>query len=301
MSYTSKKNIFQNLEELSIRSEVHSSSPRNMVLAGDGLFPSVVEEILPVPISPLSSIECHTNVHTAEFEAVEDQQWEHAWIVDDACVSGSAMKHDSFSPSPTVCNSSMTGVPNPGLKTFIHDTDACLPSMSHLNMHPDQQKRPTMYDSFMTPYEGSLYATQSRELPNGSFSRHASIWEACENWSVKDKSPSPVSQPERGPSDYLGRSYSCGDVVGNVGDMVSDVQSDGQFSPPPDDSEAESAGDEFIVALRRKNVPYEEIRRRGRFKTAVSTLRGRYRNATKPKKDRPRRQLWQREDVSCRL
>jgi hypothetical protein len=59
------------------------------------------------------------------------------------------------------------------------------------------------------------------------------------------------------------------------------------------------AQDDFLIAQRRQGKSYKEIQQLGGFGQSVSTLRGRYRNLTKEKKDRVRRPQWAQADVSC--
>lgn len=56
--------------------------------------------------------------------------------------------------------------------------------------------------------------------------------------------------------------------------------------------------DELLVELRMKGLPYKEIKARGGYQEAESTLRGRFRTLTKPKNERVRKPGWTEEDVS---
>jgi hypothetical protein len=64
----------------------------------------------------------------------------------------------------------------------------------------------------------------------------------------------------------------------------------------PDSSRA--AKDEFLLKSKAKGMTYKEIRRKGNFSEAESTLRGRYRTLTKPKDLRVRKPEWSENDVS---
>ena len=57
------------------------------------------------------------------------------------------------------------------------------------------------------------------------------------------------------------------------------------------------AKDEFLVQAKRAGMPYREIRARGNFTEAESTLRGRFRALTKAKEYRVRKPEWQAHDV----
>lgn len=57
--------------------------------------------------------------------------------------------------------------------------------------------------------------------------------------------------------------------------------------------------DEYLQESRRRGLSYKEIKRRGGFTEAESTLRGRIRILSKPKEMRVRKPQWNRSDVSC--
>lgn len=56
--------------------------------------------------------------------------------------------------------------------------------------------------------------------------------------------------------------------------------------------------DEFLIQCRQKSMSYKEIKEKGGFEQSISTLRGRYRNLTKDKRDRLRKPKWTAIDVS---
>ncbi len=55
---------------------------------------------------------------------------------------------------------------------------------------------------------------------------------------------------------------------------------------------------DYLVVAKRFGMTYKEIRARGGFAEAESTLRGRYRNLTKRSDERIRRPVWHKDDVS---
>lgn len=57
------------------------------------------------------------------------------------------------------------------------------------------------------------------------------------------------------------------------------------------------AADEFLVRSRLAGMGYKDIKERGGFSAAESTLRGRFRMLTKPKEARVRRPMWSDKDV----
>lgn len=64
--------------------------------------------------------------------------------------------------------------------------------------------------------------------------------------------------------------------------------------------EARAAKDEFLVKSKKDGLTYREIRKRGNFTEAESTLRGRFRTLTKDKEARVRKPEWRDTDVSLR-
>jgi hypothetical protein len=59
--------------------------------------------------------------------------------------------------------------------------------------------------------------------------------------------------------------------------------------------------DEYLQDARRRGLSYKEIKRRGGFTEAESTLRGRIRILSKPKEMRVRKPQWNRSDVSYHI
>ncbi len=56
--------------------------------------------------------------------------------------------------------------------------------------------------------------------------------------------------------------------------------------------------DEFLIQAKQSGMSYREIRSKGHFKEAESTLRGRYRTLTKCREHRVRKPQWHTKDVS---
>jgi len=64
------------------------------------------------------------------------------------------------------------------------------------------------------------------------------------------------------------------------------------------DGNARNDRDSFLLQSRRNGLSYKEIKRRGGFAEAESTLRGRIRILSKPKHERVRKPQWRHNDVS---
>lgn len=58
-----------------------------------------------------------------------------------------------------------------------------------------------------------------------------------------------------------------------------------------------SRRDEDLIRLRQAGIPYRDIKVKGKFTEAESTLRGRFRTLTKDKDQRVRKPQWRNEDV----
>lgn len=61
------------------------------------------------------------------------------------------------------------------------------------------------------------------------------------------------------------------------------------------------AQDEYLVKSKLSGMSYKEIKAKGQFKEAESTLRGRFRTLTKSKDQRVRKPQWQGRDVSISI
>ena len=61
------------------------------------------------------------------------------------------------------------------------------------------------------------------------------------------------------------------------------------------------AKDEFLIQAKQSGMSYREIRSKGHFKEAESTLRGRYRTLTKCREHRVRKPQWHTKDVSLQI
>jgi hypothetical protein len=69
-------------------------------------------------------------------------------------------------------------------------------------------------------------------------------------------------------------------------------------SQPGPSSPLRSARDEFLVRSKLEGMTYRQIRLKGGFTEAESTLRGRFRTLTKSKEARVRKPEWTEADVS---
>jgi hypothetical protein len=67
---------------------------------------------------------------------------------------------------------------------------------------------------------------------------------------------------------------------------------------PSKSSQRKDAKDALLIEWKEQGMSYKDIKAQGGFEEAESTLRGRYRTLTKPKKERVRRPEWSERDVS---
>ncbi|KAF2095500.1 hypothetical protein NA57DRAFT_79223 [Rhizodiscina lignyota] len=63
------------------------------------------------------------------------------------------------------------------------------------------------------------------------------------------------------------------------------------------DQEGRDEQNMFLIQCRRSGMSYREIREQGNFREAESTLRGRFRDLTKPKQERVRKPVWRSRDI----
>lgn len=95
-----------------------------------------------------------------------------------------------------------------------------------------------------------------------------------------------------------------GDVLASQSDDATDlpIHSSGPANQRRQvlSQEARTDRDMFIIQSRRNGLSYKEIKRRGGFDEAESTLRGRVRNLTTPKDKRVRKPVWHHKDVSVK-
>ena len=70
-------------------------------------------------------------------------------------------------------------------------------------------------------------------------------------------------------------------------------------SPSEQAQHHRNANDDFLVKSKLAGMSYKDIRRRGNFVEAESTLRGRFRTLTKHKAARVRKPEWTDNDVSA--
>lgn len=68
-------------------------------------------------------------------------------------------------------------------------------------------------------------------------------------------------------------------------------------SRPSDDAAERKRKAEYLVKMRRAGWTYRRIRKEGKFKEVEATLRGRFRELTKPKEERVRKPEWLENDV----
>jgi hypothetical protein len=77
-----------------------------------------------------------------------------------------------------------------------------------------------------------------------------------------------------------------------------DEQDDPPVMQNADPDTRRKSDDEILMKCKAEGITYKEIKKRLRTKVAESTLRGRYRALTKPRKDRVRKPVWTENDVS---
>ncbi|KAI1771321.1 hypothetical protein F4818DRAFT_445344 [Hypoxylon cercidicola] len=114
--------------------------------------------------------------------------------------------------------------------------------------------------------------------------------------STRDKSPIPPQQPAS-PHTPPHKSRVAQLKREDQDDTPQAAEGSSAPSRGPKLAEGRAAKDEFLVKSKLAGMTYKEIRRKGNFTEAESTLRGRFRTLTKDKEARVRKPEWQDNDI----
>jgi hypothetical protein len=151
-------------------------------------------------------------------------------------------------------------------------------SMSHLAADRIQSQQHNM------PMDLVDYGSDGLVVPGNFFNN------TLDRYAVTD--PSPVSFNSQ-PMPEVSRPVETEDV-----DFSDDSARSSVHKVPERIQIARNTKDEYLQEARRRGLSYKEIKRRGGFTQAESTLRGRIRILSKPKEMRVRKPHWHRADVS---
>lgn len=151
----------------------------------------------------------------------------------------------------------------------------------------------TSYSSFINPASGNLNMMSSNNVGiSGDFLGISS----------SQVTSSGLTHPTQ-PTTFFNNDWRFPQSPGNtsIGDDLFDDSLSSSSRPRNrrhGDASHNDARDHLLVELKNQGLSYKEIRARGNFTEAESTLRGRYRTLTKPKEERVRKPEWTEQDVS---
>lgn len=201
-----------------------------------------------------------------------------------SCPSTISPKVLQIRPSPTPTSSSES------IRTKVGDADFGSPVPKH-HHHPRSPLSPQR--TYPRPRK-ELPSKPGKPRPVSTSSSMAS----SDSRHFKDKSPMPPQQPA---------SPQIPPHKSRVAQLKREDQDDmplgAEGSSAPDRSTrvvdgGRAAKDDFLIRSKLAGMTYKEIRRKGNFSEAESTLRGRFRTLTKDKEARVRKPEWQDNDVS---
>ena len=283
-------------------------SPIQLSTLMPGFMPSVKVESSPRLLALPTVLETH--VDTSDFLPLAYTDWQ-TGSVDLEGSSPSSI--DSYETSPTTPATD-------GSSAFVGQYDGGNFQLDNSNV---TKTNSTMVHAPMNTYDMSA---ASIHQPNGIASGFASSFAAVGNHISGDDlgygrlAMVPDVSLHRGPMPYydaalqpqflesalplsfaphqLERSAS---PVGSTTSSSDEEQSVSSSSSVIHEMASRNHRDQYLLDMRAQKMSYKEIKRRGHFKEAESTLRGRVRVLTKDKEDRVRRPEWTAADVSAQL
>lgn len=119
----------------------------------------------------------------------------------------------------------------------------------------------------------------------------------CAQKTPVNQSTAPIDLYLAGPAGHTTYPSSPPSASWSPGTIDQDYQSCGNSVSDTSES-PRHARDKFLVQSKQSGMSYREIRIKGQFKEAESTLRGRYRTLTKCREHRLRKPQWDAKDVS---
>lgn len=274
-----------------------------------------------LPMICLPPLVTQTNVDLSTWQTLKDTDWNSSFIDDEESSSPSSIGSydttlftpvveygsfgDSFVNADYQTNDGLSLMYSAGLSQG--KTDTLIPTVCQPNIIQHTDPTVLMQGSGHTDYNSTvdlgglpMAPMASRTQSDDSFNL-TSFCLASETTAIQPLFTRPVDLIDDGDNNNNNN-------TDNDDDRVSDGDDDDSGISPTMTSKMDRSRlqeiadqareDDYIVMLRRQGISYAGIKHRGGFTQAVSTLRGRYRNATKHKRDRPRKQLWTPQDVS---
>ncbi|KAI5195197.1 hypothetical protein E4T39_08344 [Aureobasidium subglaciale] len=187
--------------------------------------------------------------------------------------------HGIWSCSQDLPTQPLTDVTNRALSTPIQShSDGLFPHPTFQETLPMSISQPSLEHDIATGFIG--YESDGLVVPGHLFNT------ALDRYALADQNPVLFS---------TGAALSLASSVDGNDTEMSSVPVEQAASHAPDT--VRNNRDEYLQEARRRGLSYKEIKRRGGFTEAESTLRGRVRILSKPKEMRVRKPQWNRSDV----
>ncbi|KAL2031765.1 hypothetical protein VTO58DRAFT_107116 [Aureobasidium pullulans] len=235
--------------------------------------------------SPISDLSPLSNFSDSCFNVDSTSTWSEQPIVP-SCNSSSQYSPDLWSCSQYLPSQSLFDVTGRSTMPIQSHSEGLYASsiqgmfptaVSHLPAEPTCSLEQTMPISFVD------YGADGMVVPGHLFNT------TLDRYSFTD--PSPVTLPTQSIGDSTHLASAVDPIEAEVTSEPS--QQTTRFVPEI----ALNTKDEYLQEARRRGLSYKEIKRRGGFTEAESTLRGRIRILSKPKEMRVRKPQWNRSDI----
>ncbi|THY61005.1 hypothetical protein D6C97_03610 [Aureobasidium pullulans] len=235
--------------------------------------------------SPISDLSPLSNFSDSCFNVDSSSTWSEQPIVP-SCNPSSQYSPDLWSCSQYLPSQSLFDVTGRSTMPIQSHSEGSYASsiqglfpmaMSHLPAEPTCSLEQTMPISFVD------YGADGMVVPGHLFNT------TLDRYSFTD--PSPVTLPTQSIGDSTYLASAVDPIEAEVTPEPS--QQTTRFAPEI----ARNTKDEYLQEARRRGLSYKEIKRRGGFTEAESTLRGRIRILSKPKEMRVRKPQWNRSDI----
>lgn len=285
--------------------------PRESRVSGSASLPSIgkCEEG-----TTLSQIQ--TNIDPNQFQLVRREDWSRASITgygndddddENDAISPASTDATSHGPYTPIALEGETGFPEAAMRRFSQELSTSCGStgaemfkgMDHMFDFPSTSREPAKQkqSSAAPPFAGFAHGSHSNTTHGGlpyagrdTYGYSASGESTLQRYvNFRDANGLAINPHAAPPT---GKQRGCTSTT-----ATSEVQTQ------PDEEENSDTTpfthrDKLLLDMREQGLTYKEIKRRGKFLAAESTLRGRVRQLTKHKSERVRKPHWTDNDVS---
>jgi hypothetical protein len=263
---------------------INSSSPSNDVTAGHTIGPHN-----DIPIMPL----VQTNVDTAQFDPVKQEDWRKASIVD------MGLTDDEFATSPESSNDTSYGPFTPqddktfadfASRSFSTDLSSsfCFDT-SGASMFGDLGDLSRHFNFSSVSDPGSGIGSQ--------FGSQASHFGGLPSFGELPLNQGPFRGIDGLPPIIPAVPQGSGEHDGSGVNRATTKTKRRRSSEREEEAISREEKDQYLLSRREEGYTYKEIKVMGSFSEAESTLRGRVRVLTKDRCDRVRKPVWTDRDV----